>query len=217
MVVASIVGRPCAVAFLFCSATAARTDGIPPRNNCSATGSCSGESVASSELRCVVVIGGSTGPAGRGGRAPRAGRSVRGPRAGRSPGVDDEASRSMGFLGGRLVRSVRVEGSRASAPSDGADPPSRRPGPLSLRPGLDSRRPGPPSRRLGPPSRRVSAPSRREPPRPFGAYVTTTSGPDFTVGMSSRRSLRGSTGEAVLGAITERISMPSMYCSTSAR
>jgi len=128
-----------------------------------------------------------------------------------------KASRSMGFLGGRLVRSVRV---RARAPQHPRTGPIHRRGDrvhsLCVRDStrVDQDHPHDDSDRPHVAYPRLRGASHHG---PSGAYVTTTSGPDFTVGMSSRRSLRGLTGEAVLGAITERISMPSMYCSTSAR
>jgi len=50
-----ISARSSARARAFCSSIARRTAGIPPRSNCSATGSCSGRNSASAAFRCVAA------------------------------------------------------------------------------------------------------------------------------------------------------------------
>ena len=111
IVVASMVGRPCAVAFLFCSATAARTDGMPPRSSCSATGSCSGESVASKRVavrRRHRRLDGTARDARVAADARRVWVDrVRGARAGRSPTWRHDASRSTG-VARRTLRALRT-------------------------------------------------------------------------------------------------------------
>ena len=55
-------GRPSALARVFCSWMAWRTDGIPPLINCSATGICSGRRSASAALRKTVEVAGRRSP-----------------------------------------------------------------------------------------------------------------------------------------------------------
>ena len=66
---AATAGFPLAFAALFCASIACRTAWSPPRSSCSATGICSGRSVANIALRCTVDVGSA-------GRSPRAGPSL---------------------------------------------------------------------------------------------------------------------------------------------
>ncbi len=151
-------GWPAALAAVFCSLIAWRTAGIPPRSNCSATGSCSGRSVANAALRCTAATVGrkSRRPVGRSGRCPRVSAPSRA--AGRRAPLRSSSRPRRGPSASRLgPRSAAGRSSRPSRPSRAGRP---------SRPGRPSRggrpsRPGRPSPRG---RRSRSSPSRSRDP-----------------------------------------------------
>jgi len=204
----AIVGRPCAVAFLILFGTL--REPTHPLATILGDGSCSGESVASSECGASSSLR-SRGPAGRGGR-PTRGRSV--PVSSWSfPGVDDEAF-DQWISGDAWCARCAL---RARAPQHLGRADHRRGDrvhSLCVRDSTRVDRTTLTTTRTALTSRiRAFAARANHGPRCVRHdHVGPTSRSDEFEALVARVD-----GEAVLGAITERISMPSMYCSTSAR
>ena len=191
-------GFPPALAAVFWASMAWRTACRPPRRSCSATGICSGRSVANIALRWTVEVGTT-------GRSPRAGR----PSA--SPGRRPPGRRGPLPPRGRSPRSaIGARRDRVRSPRSARSPRSPR---SSRGPRAPS---GPPRR---PPRRSLRSPSsssRRRFPDP-GARITETSGARLGVPLTSIRPSACSGDRAGFVAVSDRISMPSRPTSTSAR
>ncbi len=195
--------RPSALARAFCSSMALRTAGIPPRNSCSATGSCSGRNSASAALRWVDTVCRRRGRSERSGRAGRGPAATRSERSGRSPDAPRSGRGVRGSRAGRDSRPGRsARGPPRSSPAGVPGEPLRRgaaPRPGELRRG---RSPRPSSSRRRPPGTRTTD-------TPPGAL----SRPEPMISMRAAFSVR----VAALGAWTDVTTMPSRSNSASAR
>jgi hypothetical protein len=201
-------GSPAWRARAFCSSTAWRTDGMPPRSTCSATGRCSGGSESRTASRCWRPGWSRFGRGRDGGAAASRGRrewSARS-RGGRSDGGRSRGGRSDGARsrGGRS-RGGRSDGARSrGGRSDGAR--SRGGRSVGGRSRLASRRRSPPGRRS--PSRRGRSRSVGGPP----SWVTGSSGRlDPMIARRSRSE------RLALGGKRAVIRVPSRSISQSAR